>query len=308
MRKIYFLILLGVVACTQQPADYFVLRGTVPGAMDSTMVSLKKLDGRSKLITGYIIGEKFELSGKLDVPTRCELVLDNYDYLERSGGEWESGRRVNIDFFVENGKLTFTTPHLDSLPESFWKYDIRKEKNYKVEGSKAQDVYCRYQQQTIPVRYNIFKIREKEKLTLDDNRQLNDLLTEYREIGKKFIRDNSNIAVNLYIVEGLKKSAFTYDQAYLDELGQLFAATQDTCAGLKNFRQYLHDATRFVKETPLQDGEISDVEGNGVSLLAQLNQTGTRLSIFGHRGVVLAGPVSRICEKCIGVTVIRLNS
>ena len=45
------------------------------------MVSLKKLDGRSKLITGYIIGEKFELSGKLDVPTRCELVLDNYDYL-----------------------------------------------------------------------------------------------------------------------------------------------------------------------------------------------------------------------------------
>ena len=133
VRKIYFLILLGVVACTQQPADYFVLRGTVPGAMDSTMVSLKKLDGRSKLITGYIIGEKFELSGKLDVPTRCELVLDNYDYLERSGGEWESGRRVNIDFFVENGKLTFTTPHLDSLPESFWKYDIRKEKNYKVE-------------------------------------------------------------------------------------------------------------------------------------------------------------------------------
>ena len=280
MRKSYFLILLGVVACTQQPADYFVLRGMVPGAMDSTMVSLKKLDGRSKLITGYIIGEKFELSGKLDVPTRCELVLDNYDYLERSGGEWESGRRVNIDFFVENGKLTFTTPHLDSLPESFWKYDIRKEKNYKVEGSKAQDVYCRYQQQTIPVRYNIFKIREKEKLTLDDNRQLNDLLTEYREIGKKFIRDNSNIAVNLYIVEGLKKSAFTYDQAYLDELGQLFAATQDTCAGLKNFRQYLHDATRFVKETPLQDGEISDVEGNGVSLLAQLNSNGYTLIDF----------------------------
>ena len=116
MRKIYFLILLGVVACTQQPADYFVLRGTVPGAMDSTMVSLKKLDGRSKLITGYIIGEKFELSGKLDVPTRCELVLDNYDYLERSGGEWESGRRVNIDFFVENGTNRIVFNELNTLP------------------------------------------------------------------------------------------------------------------------------------------------------------------------------------------------
>ena len=42
----------------------------------------------------------------------------------------------------------------------------------------------------------------------------------------------------------------------------------------------MHDATRFVKETPLQDGEISDVEGNGVSLLAQLNSNGYTLIDF----------------------------
>lgn len=41
MRKFYFLIWLGVAACTQQPADRFVLRGTVPGAMDSTKVTLR---------------------------------------------------------------------------------------------------------------------------------------------------------------------------------------------------------------------------------------------------------------------------
>jgi len=44
MRKFYFLIWLGVAACTQQPADRFVLRGTVPGAMDSTKVTLRPAD------------------------------------------------------------------------------------------------------------------------------------------------------------------------------------------------------------------------------------------------------------------------
>ena len=45
MRKFYFLIWLGVAACTQQPADRFVLRGTVPGAMDSTKVTLRPAVG-----------------------------------------------------------------------------------------------------------------------------------------------------------------------------------------------------------------------------------------------------------------------
>ena len=80
MKQIYFLLLFGAVACSRQPADHFVLRGIVPGAMDSTRVMLKTLNGQDmQKFTGYIIDEKFELCGKLNVPTHCRLNLDNYD-------------------------------------------------------------------------------------------------------------------------------------------------------------------------------------------------------------------------------------
>ena len=177
MKQIYFLLLFGAVACSRQPADQFVLRGIVPGAMDSTRVMLKTLNGQDmQKFTGYIIDEKFELCGKLNVPTHCRLNLDNYDYIKSIGGDLESSRTCNIDLFVENGELAFTTPHLDSLPQAFWRYDIRKEKNYKLEGSPAQDAYYRYQQQTIPLRYDLYKLRGKENLTLEENRQINAMM------------------------------------------------------------------------------------------------------------------------------------
>ena len=131
--------------------------------MDSTRVMLKTLNGQDmQKFTGYIIDEKFELCGKLNVPTHCRLNLDNYDYIKSIGGDLESSRTCNIDLFVENGELAFTTPHLDSLPQAFWRYDIRKEKNYKLEGSPAQDAYYRYQQQTIPLRYDLYTPGKRE--------------------------------------------------------------------------------------------------------------------------------------------------
>ncbi|NCE72743.1 TlpA disulfide reductase family protein [Odoribacter sp. Z80] len=281
MKQIYFLLLLGAVACSRQPADHFVLRGIVPGAMDSTQVMLKTLNGRGmQKFTGYIIDEKFELRGKLDVPTHCRLNLDNYDYIKSIGGDPESSRTCNIDLFVENGELTFTTPHFDSLPQAFWRYDIRKEKNYRLEGSPAQDAYYRYQQQTIPLRYDLYELRGKENLTLDENRQINAMMEQLHEIGKAFIRNNSNLAANLYVAETVKKSPFTYNRAYLDEMEQLFASYQDTCAGLKDFRQYLHEAVRFVQGAPLQDGELTDMNGKNVSLLAQLSSEGYTIIDF----------------------------
>lgn len=106
MRKLYLLLLLGVAACTRQPADRFVLRGTVPGAMDSTQVILKMVDGWGKTLdTAYVVGGKFELRGKMDAPALCKLILDNSDYLQRSEQDLNLARRHEIDFFVENGNL-----------------------------------------------------------------------------------------------------------------------------------------------------------------------------------------------------------
>jgi len=150
------LILGSVVACNNKPMDHFVIRGNIPGAMDSTEITLApngKFDDR---IEGYVINGKFELQGKMNTPTHCRLSIDNQDIIDKKGLRNENlTKYVEIDFFVENGELTFQTPHIDSLPESFWRYDIRKEKNYTLKGSTAQDIFFQYQQQTIPLRHEI---------------------------------------------------------------------------------------------------------------------------------------------------------
>lgn len=225
MKKLCFLLLFGAAACTQQPTDHFILRGTVPGVMDSTKVTLRTVTRWDKdLASAYVIDGKFELRGQLDAPTLCKLSLNN-------------ARSYELDFFVENGKLTFTTPHIDSLPQAYGLYDIRKEKNYRVEGSTTQDAYYRYQQQTLPLRYGIQELRKQANQIPDYNSRLEAMNAELDKTSRAFIRNNDNLATNLYIAGTLKKPAFTYDQTYLDELEQLFASCQDTLCRTERFPQ-----------------------------------------------------------------------
>lgn len=271
------LLLIGTVACNSQPADHFVLRGTVPGAMDSTLVELLPEWSFANRFTAYILNEKFEIRGQFDRPVYCKLQLNNQDICDRKGIEDDDIiKYVEVPFFAENGNLTFQTPHIDSLPESFWRYDIRKEKNYTLKGSPAQDVFFRYQQQTIPYRYNInfYKDAYQERGDMADYKTLLDNRQKLETIVRSFIQENNNLYVNLFLAESLKRSPFTYDQAYLDELENLFASVQDTCAPLRQFRQYLQDARTFVQGKALEDGEITDPKGKTLSLTAQLNPEG----------------------------------
>lgn len=271
------LLLIGTVACNSQPADHFVLRGTVPGAMDSTLVELLPEGSFADRFTAYILNEKFEIRGQFDRPVYCKLQLNNQNICDRKGIEDDDIiKYVEVPFFAENGNLTFQTPHIDSLPESFWRYDIRKEKNYTLKGSPAQDVFFRYQQQTIPHRYNInfYKDAYQERGDMADYKNLLDNRQKLETIVRSFIQENNNLYVNLFLAESLKRSPFTYDQAYLDELESLFASVQDTCAPLRQFRQYLQDARTFVQGKPLEDGEITDPKGKTLSLTAQLNPEG----------------------------------
>ena len=81
MKRIYSIIILPLlVACSHTPADHFVLRGIVPGAMDSTEVDLR-VDGRViEPIEGYIIDGKFELKGQLPAgAVYARLRMNNND-------------------------------------------------------------------------------------------------------------------------------------------------------------------------------------------------------------------------------------
>ncbi|MBC5620217.1 TlpA disulfide reductase family protein [Butyricimonas hominis] len=274
MKKRYlsFLLLASAIsACDMKPMDHFVLRGTIPGAMDSTEIELAIPGENKERLKGFIVNERFEFRGKLEQPTLCELRLNNQDICDRKNIKEENKIiYADINFFVENGKLTFTTPHVDSLPHSFWKYDIRKEKNYTLTGSPAQDIYYAYQQQTIPTRHLLRTFRFQENKQPEDAKRIVAAQTELARQTREFIAGHSNLAVNLMLVEELKKEPFTYDQGYLDELEQLFASYRDTCPRLKNFRQYLKEASAFAQGKPLQEGKVITSKGDTLSLLAQL--------------------------------------
>mgnify|MGYP004552164487 CR=1 FL=1 len=274
-RYIPFFLLLSVLySCNNKPMDHFVLRGTIPGATDSTEIVLSPAGKHyQKIAQGFIVNGKFELQGKVDQPTYCRLSMNDQDILDRSDSQ-QQRRYMEIDFFVENGELTFQTPHINSLPESFWRYDTRKEKNYTLTGSPTQEVFYRYQQQTIPSRHGIRQLEQSllKDAHPEDYKTLTMMKSELERQTKEFIQQNHNLPVNLYLVNELKKEPFTYDQAYLDELAGFFASCQDTCSALKDFRQYLQEASAYVQGKPLEDGKIITSDGQETLLLSQLKK------------------------------------
>ena len=283
MRHASLFILLLAAACGRTPQDSFVLRGTVPGAMDSTEVNLVPNGNFQDAWTTYTKNGKFEIRGKMPAPTHCELRLNNADICERRGIENDDLVKYNeINFFVENGELTFSTPSVDSLPESFWRYDIRKEANYTLTGSAAQDAFVRYQRQTIPQRHAIREAEQRymESGDVADYREAQAAQEELASQSLAFIRENDDLHVNLHVAEALKRSPFTYDQAYLDELAGLFASSRDTCAPLREFRAYLEKAAAFTQGKPLEEGTVLDPKGKDLPLLAQLNREGYTLIDF----------------------------
>lgn len=274
MKYLPLLLLFGLGACQEKPKDHFVLRGSIPGAMDSTEIVLSSRGKyHDRIAEGYIINGKFELQGKTDQPVYCRLTMNNQDAFSHSGLTDQSlCKYVEIDFFVENGELTFQTPHIDSLPQSFWRYDVRKEKNYSLKGSSAQDIFFEYQQQSIPLRHEIRTSRNTYMQTqrIEDFKRQQEAQEKLEKQIMHFIRQHDNLPVNLHLAQQLLKEPFTYNQTYLDQVYQLFNSCQDTTKALKDFRESLVQASALVQGTPLQEEKIITTKGDMINLSSQI--------------------------------------
>ena len=280
MRYLHILWLLVCFSCNSK--DHFLLRGTIPGAIDSTTVVLSSLENPQEKMEEYVINEKFEFTGKCEVATCYSLYIDDSKIASKRKIKDKNYREIN--FFIENGELAFETPHLDSLPlpKSFVAFDVQDEKNYTVTGSAAQDVFYRYQVQTIPLRNAIHCLKGDFKFSRD--------VAVYRELVKRqeelanviweFVKNEPNLGLRIYWAGLLKKKQFAYDQAYLDSLARLVKADRDTCAALMNFRESLGKDAAFTYGTPLIDTKLLTPEGDSVSLRAQLNKEGYTLLDF----------------------------
>ncbi len=282
MKFLIAIILLVATTCAQQPADHFTLTGAIPGAIDGTKVTLVSSNDQKDTVEGYVVDGKFELRGRSDMPTLYSLKIDDREIADKNGTGKYHPRQ--IDFFVENGTLTFVTPHIDSLPypPNYRVYDLRKEKNYKVTGSAAQDIFYPYQQQTIGLRYAIGKLHGKfmGDRDMDVYRELHEARTELERLTWELAGKRQNAGVSLYLAGLLKKGPFMYDQPYLDRLDDLLASFHDVGSRIADFRQSLKKDEKFNRGKKLEDAGIITPDGKTYSLTAQLNKGGYTLIDF----------------------------
>lgn len=77
-----------------------------------------------------------------------------------------------------------------------------------LKGSTTQDIFSRYQQQTIPLRHNIRTLDRAyiENSRIEDFKTLQEQQIKLENLTKEFIKNNRNLAVNLHLAELLKKS------------------------------------------------------------------------------------------------------
>ena len=271
MKRIYSIIILPLLAaCSHTPADHFVLHGTVPGAMDSTEVDLQVDNRTIEPIEGYIINGKFELKGQLPIgAVYARLSMNNNGIAERKGIQEENAvKYVEANIFIENGDLTFSTPHIDSLPQSFWRYDIRRENNYTLKGSAAHDVFDRYRRATLDLQY---RLRREERAAWEEKREpdakaIAAMRSELRQATHEFIAANRHLSVNLHLAEMLEMEPFTYTQADLDAVTALFAGYTDTLPALRKFREDYRAASAYTQGKPFAGGEVYNLQGDTLRL------------------------------------------
>lgn len=199
----------------------------------------------------------------------ARLSMNNNGIAERKGIQEENAvKYVEANIFIENGDLTFSTPHIDSLPQSFWRYDIRRENNYTLKGSAAHDVFDRYRRATLDLQY---RLRREERAAWEEKREpdakaIAAMRSELRQATHEFIAANRHLSVNLHLAKVLEMEPFTYTQADLDAVTALFAGYTDTLPALRKFREDYRAASAYTQGKPFAGGEVYNLQGDTLRL------------------------------------------
>ena len=99
-----------------------------------------------------------------------------------------------------------------------------------------------------------------------DTKTLAALRGELREATRAFIATQRNLPVNLHLAQTLELEPFTYTQAQLDDMLELFAGYQDTCIHLQRLREDYRAASAHVLGTPFAGGRVFSPKGDTLDL------------------------------------------
>ena len=271
-RLLYGIVCWGtLVACQREPG--YKISGSVPGTPDGMKVYL--YNWNTPVDSSVVKGGKFVLTGKVDVPTRYQLLIDlSPDKVE----SYEKDLRGS-DVFVENVDIKYESPSIDSLPSrnSF----LRNVKgNVIVTGSPVHDLFLSYQEKIKPYRTKnseawnkylkvfhipaldgVFNTREGIALA----REMNDAQKEITRIQWDFIKANPKSPVSVDVAQNMVYSA-KFSKAEMENLLQTIDPSLRETAGYKQLQKSLEEIAPIALGEKYRDLELVDENGKTVQL------------------------------------------
>lgn len=267
----YGIVCLGtLVACQREPG--YKISGSVPGTPDGMKVYL--YNWNTPVDSSVVKGGKFVLTGKVDVPTRYQLLIDlSPDKVE----SYEKDLRGS-DVFVENVDITYESPSIDSLPSRSFQRKVKG--NVVVKGSLTHDLFLCYQEKIKPYRtknseawnkylkvYHIpaldgvFNTREGIALA----REMNDAQKEITRIQWDFIKANPKSPVSVDVAQNMVYSA-KFSKAEMENLLQAIDPSLRETAGYKQLQKSLEEIAPIALGEKYKDLELVDENGKVVHL------------------------------------------
>ena len=271
-RLLYGIVCLGtLVACQREPG--YKISGSVPGTPDGMKVYL--YNWNTPVDSSVVKGGKFVLTGKVDVPTRYQLLIDlSPDKVE----SYEKDLRGS-DVFVDNVDIKYESPSIDSLP-SRNSFRRKVKGNVTVTGSPVHDLFLSYQEKLkpyrtrnseawdkylqvyhIPASEGVFNTREGIALT----REMNDAQKEITRIQWDFIKANPKSPVSADVAQNMVYTA-KFSKADMDNLLQAIDPSLRETPGYKQLKESLESIAPIALGEKYKDLELVDENGKTVQL------------------------------------------
>ena len=271
-RLLYGIVCLGtLVACQREPG--YKISGSVPGTPDGMKVYL--YNWNTPVDSSVVKGGKFVLTGKVDVPTRYQLLIDlSPDKVE----SYEKDLRGS-DVFVDNVDIKYESPSIDSLP-SRNSFRRKVKGNVTVTGSPVHDLFLSYQEKLkpyrtrnseawdkylqvyhIPASEGVFNTREGLALT----REMNDAQKEITRIQWDFIKANPKSPVSVDVAQNMVYTA-KFSKADMDNLLQAIDPSLRETPGYKQLKKSLESMAPIALGEKYRDLELVDENGKTVQL------------------------------------------
>ncbi len=260
----------------------FTIRSAIPGMTEGAEVRLVNADNHDHIATAKVSNGQFVLSGKVDKPTLCTLVIDNR---LRPLPEDEFMQDRVVKLYLDNADYTVSSAAYDSIPLSYEMGGsaVLGEYGYVVKGGKAQSQYQAWHDAVWPslkaseeasVKAWRYQYGGKEyggpehvdKAIAERLEMVADSLKGvYKLQSDDYVWAHPNEPYSLYLQGKNLDKHFLYTVDQLNEMAERFRGNGDT-VGYASFVKKIEEAKKTAKGMAYPDITLRSVDGKAVKL------------------------------------------